>query len=263
MKKIMSILMCLILMISTVSCGKNAKEDELSKIKKAGKIVLGTSADYPPYEFHKVINGKDEIVGFDIDIAKKIAEDLGVELEIKDMKFEGLLAALQAGKIDFIVSGMTPTEERKKSVDFSDVYYYAVQTVVIRTEDKEKYKTLEDLKGARVGVQKGSIQEGLAQKYMANSEIKALGKISDIILSLKDKKIDAAIIEQPVAQANVNKNTDLAISEIKLPNEDAGSAIAVRKNSGALLDEINKTLKKLMDEKKIDEFVIKANELVD
>jgi polar amino acid transport system substrate-binding protein len=112
-------------------------------------------------------------------------------------------------------------------------------------------------------VQKGSIQEGLAQKYMANSEIKALGKISDIILSLKDKKIDAAIIEQPVAQANVNKNTDLAISEIKLPNEDAGSAIAVRKNSGALLDEINKTLKKLMDEKKIDEFVIKANELVD
>lgn len=265
MKKILSIILSLVIMISLFGCNKKeaAKDDELSKIKKAGKIVLGTSADYPPYEFHKVINGQDEIVGFDIEIAKQIAKDLGVELEIKDMKFDGLLAALQAGKIDFIVSGMTPTEERKKSVDFSDVYYYAVQTVVIRAEDKDKYKTLEDLKGAKVGVQKGSIQEGLAQKYMANSEIKAVGKISDIFLSLKDKKIDAAIIEQPVAQANVNKNKDLMISEIKLESEDAGSAIAVRKNSGELLTKINKSLKNLMDAKKIDEFVIKANELVD
>lgn len=98
---------------------------------------------------------------------------------------------------------------------------------------------------------------------MKDSEIKSLGKISDIFLSLKEKKVDAAIIEKPVAQANVNKNKDLAISKITLPNEDAGSAIAVRKNSGALLDEINKSLNKMIEEKKIDEFVVKANELVD
>lgn len=116
MKKIFSLVLAMFMMLSLVGCNKNQNTtvDELGKIKKAGKIVLGTSADYPPYEFHKVIDGKDEIVGFDIEIAKQIAKDLGVELEIKDMKFDGLLAALQAGKIDFIVSGMTPTEERKR-----------------------------------------------------------------------------------------------------------------------------------------------------
>ncbi len=75
---------------------------------------MATSADYPPYEFHKVVNGKDEIVGFDIEIAKEIAKQLGVELEIKDIKFDGLLAALQGGTVDMVISGMTPTEERKK-----------------------------------------------------------------------------------------------------------------------------------------------------
>ena len=117
--------------------------DKLQAIKDKGVLVLGTSADYPPFEFHIEVDGKDTIVGFDIDIAKKIAENIGVELEIVDMKFEGLLPALTAGKIDLIVSGMTPTDERKQSVDFSLTYYDARQTMLVLTENVGTLNTLE------------------------------------------------------------------------------------------------------------------------
>ena len=109
--------------------------------------------DYPPYEFHKLIDGKDEIVGFDIEIAKQVAADLGVKLEIVDMKFEGLLPALVTNDIDFIVAGMVADEERAKTVDFSVPYYAAEQRMVVRLADKDKYKDPEALVGLKVGAQ--------------------------------------------------------------------------------------------------------------
>ena len=135
-KKIISIIITILIAFSLSGCSQgkaSAEVSKMDKIKEKGKIVIGTSADYPPYEFHKSIDGKDTIVGFDIEIAKEIAKDLGVELEIKDMKFDGLLAALQTGNIDFVAAGMNPTEDRKKNVDFSKIYYTAVQCVVIRS----------------------------------------------------------------------------------------------------------------------------------
>ncbi|MFE5317477.1 transporter substrate-binding domain-containing protein [Paenibacillus sp. NPDC056579] len=239
------------------------KETKLDQIKKAGKIVVGTSADYPPYEFHKEINKKDEIVGFDIEIAKAIAKDLGVTLEIKDMKFDGLLAALEAGNIDFIISGMTPTPERQASVDFTKIYYTAVQKAVVRTEDKEKYKTIDDLKGKRVGAQKGATQEQIVTKQMPQSEMKALGKISDLMLDLKNKKTEALVVELPVATAYLSKNPDLTVSDIQLSTEDSGSAIAVKKGSPELVEAMNKSLDKLINDKVIDKFVIEANDMVE
>lgn len=239
------------------------KETKLDQIKKAGKIIVGTSADYPPYEFHKEVNKKDEIVGFDIEIAKAIAKDLGVTLEIKDMKFDGLLAALEAGNIDFIISGMTPTPERQASVDFTKIYYTAVQKAVVRTEDKEKYKTIEDLKGKRVGAQKGATQEQIVTKQMPQSEMKALGKISDLMLDLKNKKTEALVVELPVATAYLSKNPDLTVSDIQLSTEDSGSAIAVKKGSPELVEAMNKSLDKLINDKLIDKFVIEANDMVE
>lgn len=239
------------------------KETKLDQIKKAGKIVVGTSADYPPYEFHKEVNKKDEIVGFDIEIAKAIAKDLGVTLEIKDMKFDGLLAALESGNVDFIISGMTPTPERQASVDFTKIYYTAVQTAVVRTEDKAKYKTIEDLKGKRVGAQKGATQEQIVTKQMPGSEMKALGKISDLMLDLKNKKTEALVVELPVATAYLSKNPDLSISDIKLSTEDSGSAIAVKKGNAELVEAMNASLDKLINGKLIDKFVIEANDMVE
>ncbi len=141
------------------------------------------------------------------------------------MKFDGLLAALEAGNIDFVISGMTPTEERKQAVDFTKVYYTAIQTVVVRAADKDKYKTIEALKGKKVGAQKGATQEAIVKEQMPGSEVKAIGKISDLMLELKNNKVEALVVEQPVAAAYLSKNKDLAFADIKLTTEDSGSRL--------------------------------------
>ncbi|MBL4937209.1 transporter substrate-binding domain-containing protein [Clostridium sp. YIM B02515] len=272
LSKITAILLTVFFTLGLAACGKSAEstgaaaskaETKVDKIKKAGKIVLGTSGDYPPYEFHKSVDGKDTIVGFDVEIAKEIAKDLGVKLEVKEMDFKGLLGALQSGNVDFVLAGMTPTEERKQSVDFSNVYYTAVQKVVVRTEDNDKIKAVSDLKGKAVGVQKGAIQETIAKEQMPDSEAKALGKVSDIALALKTKKIDSAIIEEPVAKSYVNANSEFKISDIVLKTEDAGSAVAVNKGNKELIDQVNKTLDRLTKDKAIEKLVTDATNSVE
>lgn len=273
--KIISILVTILMIIGLAGCsskstasadGKNgaksATETKLDKIKKAGKIVLGTSGDYPPYEFHKEVNGKDTIVGFDIEIAKEIAKDLGVELEVKEMDFGGLLSALNAGKIDMVLAGMTPKPERLQSADFSNIYYTAVQTLVVKAEDADKIKSAEDLNGKVIGVQKGSIQVDVAAEQLPKAEAKQLPKITDIVLSLKTNKIQGAIIEEPVAKSYVNANKDLAISSVKLNAPDAGSAVAVDKGNKELVEAINKTLDRLTKAGAIDKLVTDATNSV-
>lgn len=246
------------------SSAANSKTSvKVEQIKKAGKLIVGTSADYPPYEFHKSVDGKDQIVGFDIEIAQEIAKDLGVKLEIKDMKFDGLLAALQSGNVDMVLAGMNPTEERKKSIDFSEIYYKSLQSVIVRTEDKDKIKTVEDLKGKKVGAQKGTTQEGIVKEQITGSELKALGKVTDLMLEIKNKKVDALVVEQPVGKAYVSKNSDLVISDVKVKIQDEGSAVAVKKGSSDLVEAINKTLDKLIKSNSIDKFVTEANEKVE
>lgn len=245
---------------SKVSGNEEAKT-ALDKIKESGKIVLGTCADYPPYEFHKQANGKDEIVGFDIEVAKEIAKDLGVKLEIKDMDFKGLLAALQTGNIDFVVAGMTPTPERKESVDFSKVYYDAEQGLLVRTEDIEKYQSIDDLKGMKVGAQKGTIQEEIVQTKIENAQVKALGKITDLALELKNKKIDGVALAIPVAKSYVKANPDLALSPYINFGKEDGVAIAIKKGEQELVDAVNKTIDKLMEEKLLDKFIQDATVL--
>ncbi|ULQ60956.1 transporter substrate-binding domain-containing protein [Brucepastera parasyntrophica] len=254
--------------------GSKEKESRLDTIKKSGKVILGTSADYPPYEFHAQINGKDTIVGFDVAIAEEIAKDLGVKLEIKDMDFDGLLAALVSGNVDFVISGMTPTDERRKNVDFSDIYYLAEHGVIIRKVDEAKYAASADsLKDRMVGAQRGAIQVGLAKvniKGMSeeeaenpHSQVKELGKLPDLIMEVKNSKIDAVVAELPVAKAYVGANSDLMLAAYTFKDDDGGSAIAVKKGETAFLEQINKTIARLTAEGKIDQFVSEANELVE
>ncbi|MCB2289624.1 transporter substrate-binding domain-containing protein [Clostridium sp. CS001] len=268
-KKIISIIMTGLIAIGLSGCSGtktenvSAKVSMVDKLKEKGKIVIGTCADYPPYEFHKSIDGKDTIVGFDIDIAKEIAKDLGVEIEIKDMKFDGLTAALETGNIDLIAAGMNPTEERKKNVDFSKIYYTAVQCVVVRAGDEATIKSLEDLKGKKVGVQKGTVQEELATEQLATSEIKPLGKVSDLMLSLSTKKVDAVIVELPVAKAYVAQNSDLALTKAQIKAKEEGSALAVKKGNEDLIKFLNTSIDRLINEKTIDKFVADANNITE
>ncbi|MCG7378519.1 ABC transporter substrate-binding protein/permease [Paenibacillus sp. ACRSA] len=223
------------------------------------KLVLGTSADFAPYEFHKVINGKDEIVGFDIEIAKEIAADLGAELVIEDMGFDGLLPALQSGRVDLVISGMTPTEERKKSIDFSDTYYKSKQVIMIRTEDAGKYLTMADLQNEKIGVQKGSIQETIGQG-IPGAQLTALDKISDIVLQLQTNRVNAAIVEDTVAAGYLDDAIGLA--PIVVDEEQVEAAIGIRKGNTELLNAVNSTLERLKSENRIEEMVTEASQLM-
>lgn len=261
LKKIVAAVLTTSIILSLSACSAKPAAVLINK----GTLVIGTSADYPPYEFHKEINGKDTIVGFDIMIADEIAKDLGVKVELKDMKFEGLLSALQGKKIDMVIAGMNPTAERAKEVDFSKVYYTAVQAVMVRAEDKDKLKSFADLSGKKVGVQKSTTQEKIAQEQIKGAEVKSLGKITDLVLALKSKNVDALVVELPVAQAYADKNKDIFVSSMKFSEETAekGSAIAVSKGNKQLLDSVNKTLDKLMKEDKISKFVAEANSMAE
>jgi ABC-type amino acid transport/signal transduction systems, periplasmic component/domain len=138
--------------LPTENTQASATDPTLTAIKKRGYMVLGVSADYPPYEFHKTINGQDKIVGFDISLARQVAKDIGVELRIKEMGFDSLLGSLKTGKVDMIVSAMTPTPEREKEVAFSKSYLTVAQKVVVRKGEENKYRSVMDFKGQKVGV---------------------------------------------------------------------------------------------------------------
>ncbi len=160
MKKILSLILAVGLTFSLVGCGEktgsseptteatetnnqdvenNSLTGKLDEIKEKGYIAVATSPDYPPYEFKIIENGEEKTVGFDIAIVEEIAKDLGVELRLIEMGFDGLLLELEAGNVDLAMAGFTPTPEREKSVDFSDIYYTATQSVLIKAKDAEIY----------------------------------------------------------------------------------------------------------------------------
>lgn len=269
LKKVIAIAAVATIAISMVGCGSSKADSStegqsvVESIKAKGKLVVGTSADYPPYEFHNIIDGKDEIVGSDIEIAKQLASDLGVELELKDMPFDGLLVALQAGKVDAIFSGMTPTDERKQNADFSDIYYTSTHRFIVRSGEETGITSMDDLKGKKIGVQKGSIQETIAQENFDAANIKSLEKVTDLVLDLKNNKVDAVLVEKGPAEINAEKNDGITVVEqLEVKDPDGGVAIAVKKNSPELLAEINKTVNKLKDENKIEQFMLEANKMV-
>lgn len=266
LKKVMAVAIIGALCIATVGCSgrsssSGAGKDRLAEIKESGKLVVGMSADYAPYEYHALIDGKDQIVGFDVDIAQAIADNMGVKLELKEMNFDSLCEAVQLGKIDMTISGMTPKPDREKAVDFSDIYYKAEQGFLIQASNKNMYKTLSDLEGKKIGAQLGSIQAEIAMG-VKGADVKQLTDVNTLILELKNGNIDALIVELPVANLAVSTNKELAVGEEIIQDSEGGSAVGMPKNSPELVEQVNKTLKKLMDEGKIDEFVQKAVEQV-
>ncbi|ULG75289.1 ABC transporter permease subunit [Macrococcus brunensis] len=237
----------------------SAKEDQLDVIKKRGELRVGLSADYAPYEFERTVNGKREYVGIDIELAKKIAKDLGVELKIVNMQFDSLLGSLKTGKIDVIISGMSPTPERKKEVDFTDEYMQVKQRMVVQKKNQQKLKTVEDFKGKGVAAQKQTTQEELAQTELPESNLTSLTRLPEAIMSLNTGKVDGVIMEGPVADAYLSQNTQLAYSDLEFGNADKGTAIALQKDSPKLLDALNASIKEVNDQKLIDGYKDKAN----
>lgn len=231
----------------------NWQADFVTAQNSGRKLIMVTSADYPPYEFRKTGSG-DEIIGFDVDIAKYITRELGYELEIRDTDFSGIIPALQSGRADFAMAGMTPTPERRKNVDFSDIYYEAKNTIVAKKDSN--LKTIENLSGKRVGVQLGSTQEKFAKEKIKGAKIVALNKTGDLIQEIKSNRIDAAIIEDAIAKGFIANNPDLEFNTIPNSAEDAGSAIAFPKGS-PLAQPFNKVLQQMKQTGEMDALVKK------
>jgi polar amino acid transport system substrate-binding protein len=236
---------------------------KLAKIKQAGKIIIGTSADYPPYEFRLLPEMEDDIVGIDIDIAEAIAADLNVKLEIKNVVFNNLFNELTADRIDIALAGLAPTENRQKIVDFSIPYYQAVQNMLIRTKDKEKIKLLEDLRGKNVGTEKGSIQEEMVRTMISGATFVTRPTIQILINELATEKLDAVILEKPVADTYVFKNKDFLNLACNSDHTPLGSAAAVKKGNSDLLARVNQILERLIKENKINQFVQDAKVFTD
>jgi arginine/lysine/histidine transporter system substrate-binding protein len=258
MKKSLSIVIILLIGLLT-ACGTSNKESDSSNGSEGNDkkvLVMGTSADYPPFEYIDTAKG-EEIIGFDVDIANAIADKLGYEIQIKDMEFSGLISAIENGQVDFVLSGMTPTEERKKSVDFSDVYYTAHHMIV--SGKGSGIKSLEDLNGKTIGVQLGSIQEEKATEIGESVEMKIenRNRIPELIQEIIAGRFDAAIIEDTVANGYFKKNSDLEGFTIEDgAAEEAGSAIAFPKGS-ELTTDFNKALNEMIENGELEELVVK------
>ena len=235
----------------------------LQEIKDSGKLVVGTCADYPPYEWHLIKDGKDEIIGFDIDIAQAIADELGVELEIKDMDFDGLIPALSTGKIDMIIAGMNPTEERKQSVDFTDIYYTQKDALVIKSEDAENIQSENDLKKASLATQKATIQETYLLENFPDAALQSVPKWNTAILSLVTGKVDAVLMVETVAKQYVEQNEGLEIAGFDVASTPNESAIAVAKDNKDFLDAVNDILDEMKESGQIEELMRTNIEIMD
>lgn len=269
-KKMIVALLVAAVSIAAIGCSKKGASDSdtqttskstLESIKAKGTLVVGTAPGYPPFEFIKSTDGKSEVVGADIDLANKVAEKLGVKLEIKTMDFDSLIPALVSDKIDMAITGMTPTDERKKTIDFSDVYFTGTNSLIVKADFNKKAETADDLKQLKIGVQKGSTQEILAVEKLKVPNTKSLLNIPDLVSDLKNGNIEAVIASSTVAKINEKQFEGIKVLDIKgLSSSDAGetAAIALKKgNNEELLKEVNSLIKELHDSGEYDKILNK------
>lgn len=277
-KKVLAFLLAGTMMLSMAACGGSSTSDEdsnadtqnmgetMQKIKESGTLVMGVNATYAPFEFHVNVDGEDKIVGFDIDLGQAIADELGVKLVVKDMAFDGLLPALAAGKVD-ILPGLAETEERAQNAAFSIPYHRSTQVVVARKADSADFTADTDLEGKTIGVLKGSTQEITFPKHYPNADMYELGKIPDLIMAVKNGKVDGVLLDQVVAIQYSKANDDLIATETKYeltPEEDPGSSVLVRKdNNEDLLAVINTVLERVMNDGSLQQWEMDAIDLMD
>lgn len=248
---------------SSAISGEESTSDKLADIQERGKLIIATTADYPPYEWHLVKDGKDEIVGFDIDIAKAIADELGVDLEVKDMDFDGLIPALSTGKVDLVIAGMNPTPKREESVDFTDIYISTQDVVLIREEDAEKFTSPESLSDAKWATQKSTIQEDFLKEEYADAYLQSVGKWGTAILSLNTGKVDAILMVETVANQYAKQNDNLVIADFDIESEPNEAAIAVQKGNEDFLETVNGILNELQESGAVDQLILDNVQLME
>ncbi len=235
---------------------------EIETVEK-GKLTVATSPDFAPYEFYAIdANGQPQLAGFDMDLAKYIADYLGLELEVVPMDFDGTIMELSQGNVDLGMAGYSPSPDREDVMDFSDVYITGGQSFVCLKDNADKFKSLEDTNNSEytIGAQVGSIQAGLAKENSPEADILEMAKVTDIIADLLSGKMDGAYIETMVAESYAKNYPELDIV-LSVPYDAEGSVVGVKKGNEALLKGVNEAIAKCKADGTLNDYVAKANEL--
>lgn len=237
-KRILVLCMVSLLALGAIfsGCGSDKKAAQEEKVLK-----VGCNADFAPFEFQDV-SGK-EYIGFDMDLIRAIGKEMGYEVKIQNINFDGLIPALEAGNIDVIISGMTITKERADKVSFAKPYYQSGLTVVVK-KDNDTIKSFKDLEGKTVAVQIGTTGANKA-KEIKNAKVKEFNSSADTFMELKAGGVDAVVNDRPVNDyylSQVGDKDAKSLSEV-LSAEEYGMAMS--KKNVALTKKIDEALEKL------------------
>ncbi len=266
MKKLLALSLGAAMLLSVMTgCGKKEKAQEpensdtqqqqeqpaepatlLEKIKAKGKLVVGTEAQYAPYEFKDL---DANFAGCDMWLAQQIADSLGVTLEVVDMAFDGIIPAVQSGQVDLGIAAFTNTPERAEEIDFSDLYETSAQLLIVKAGNADKYSTKESLAGQKVGAQKGTIQSQLILSALPESELFELEKYPALALEVQNGNIAGLVVDQAVGEALVaTSNGGLEVSDFAFTAEEAsfGKSVVIAKGNEELVEAVNEVINKVV-----------------
>lgn len=217
------------------------------------EVVVGCNAEFPPFEF---TDEDDNIVGYDIDVINAVGRAGGFDVKVQNQAFDTLVEGLESGKLDAVISGMTITDARREKIDFSEPYYNAAQVIVV-LEKTPGFESIDAIKGRLVGVQLGTTGAGMAENVMGTEspDLKQFRKYSEVFTDLRLGRIDAVVVDLPVAQSFLTKIPGLRISSPRMSEEQYG--IAVKKGNSELMTLINAGLAKIRASGEFDEITAK------
>ena len=265
MKKLTAMLLALVMALSLVACGQKAddnKTDDNSGTKTT--LVVGTSADYAPFEFmYPDESGEMVYGGIDVSVAQYVADEMGLTLQVENMSFDNLLTSLDKGDFDMVLAAMEATPDRLENADFSDPYYTDVPpALLVKTANADQYKTLADLNGKSVGAQTATTKLDVVNGIEGATPV-PLASVLDLVNELVYDKVDAILVDGGVAAEYAAANPELVIADA---SSELGAAapycIAVAKGDPkGLLPDINAAIAKLTAESKIEAFIADADKL--
>lgn len=275
MKKMIAMLLALVMALSLMACGStntnnggndNANNGDEAQPEAKTTLVVGVSADYAPFEFMYPDAGGNMVYGgIDISVAQYVADEMGLTMQVENMSFDNLLASLDKGDFDIVLSAMEATPERLENADFSDPYYTDVPPAILVKADKaDQYKTLADFSGKYVGAQTATTKLDMVNDMEGVTPV-PLSSVLELVNELVYNKVDAILVDGGVAQQYADANPDLVIAEASSElGEAAPYCIAVAKGDPkGLLDGINAAIAKMAAENKIETFLADADSLAD
>lgn len=265
MKKFVSLLLALLMIASLAACGKKANDNNNSNDSKT--LIIGTSADYAPFEFmYKGEDGTMQYGGIDVSVGQYIAESMGKELKVENMSFDYLLPSLVKGDFDIVIAAMEADGDRLKSADFSDPYYTDLPpAILVKASDAASYKTLADFSGKSVAAQTGTTKLDIVNEQLTGANAVPLALVTDMVNELVNGKVDAILVDGAVAKQYAETNKDLVIADA---SSELGAAqpycVAVAKGDPkGLLPAINAAIAKMNEENKLESFISAADALKD